>query len=311
VTAVLTNLTTYNGLPADPKPPAPQPKATAKTAVGTSCGQAVRPGIDESAGEREILNNYITGWAKPIQFAQGDATLPADGADRMKWLGKNLTVHKSPVVALELHGHSSAEGSDDVNMRVSQQRVDAVETALLASGAIAPHTETKTAHGEEGATRDPSWRRVDFTVNVTSHKTNSLLDPARSRPIQDMTQLMIDLRNMGTDNSPGQRNVYMSHAYSVVAVNLVTTKGLQVPLSAVPAASRAALYPLVDADVSTVTLRNPHHGNEPDRRDNRTADRAGDGPPVGAGSDGQFTMTLREFFLNFSNIRGAVVPRTT
>ena len=97
----------------------------------------------------------------------------------------------------------------------------------------------------------------------------------------------------------------------MVAVNLVTTEGKQVPLTSVPAASRAALYPLVNPDVSTVTLRNPHHGNEPDRRDNRTPDRAGDGPPVGAGSDGQFTMTLREFFLNFSNIRGAVVPRTT
>ena len=73
----------------------------------------------------------------------------------------------------------------------------------------------------------------------------------------------------------------------------------------------ATLARVVDPDVSTVTLRNPHHGNEPDRRDNRTEDRKGDGPPVGAGSDGQFTMTLREFFLNFSNIRGAVVPRTT
>ncbi len=310
VTAVMANITTFNALPADPPAPAAQPKAISKTAIGTSCGIAVRPGVDDSAGEQDILQRYIAGWAHPIQFTQGDATLPAEAAERMKWLGKNLTVHKHPVVAIEIHGHSSSEGSDEVNMKVSQQRVDTVETALLASGAIAPHTETKTAHGEEGATRDPSWRKVDFKVNVTSPKTNSLIDPARSRPIQDAAQLMINIRNMGTDNSPGQRNVYPSHAYSVVAVNIVSTTGVQVPLNKVPAANRAALYPLVDPDVSTVTLRNPHHGNEPDRRDNRTPDRAGDGAPSGAGSDGQFTMTLREFFLNFTNIRGAVVPTT-
>ncbi|HEU5058444.1 MAG TPA: DUF4157 domain-containing protein, partial [Kofleriaceae bacterium] len=310
VTATALAITTWNALPPDPAPPAAQPKATAKTAIGTSCGRAVMPGIDESAGEQDILNRLFRGWAAPVRFEQGgDAMTPA-AATGVKNLSQNLRVLKHPVVDVKLEGHSSAEGSEAVNMDLSQKRVDAVETQLLAGGALAPHTSQKAAKGEEGATNDPSWRRVDIDIQPTGHKTNSLLDSKRSRVIQDMAQLMVNLSNMGTDNSPGQRNVYGDHVYSVVSVNIVTTTGVTVPLSQIPAANRPALYPLVDADVSTVQLRNPHRGNEPDRRNNRTPERPGDGPPSGAAADGLFTMTLREFFLNFTSVHSGVFPRS-
>jgi len=78
----------------------------------------------------------------------------------------------------------------------------------------------------------------------------------------------------------------------------------------VPASSRASLYPLVDPDVSTVTLRNPHHGNEPDRTDSNTPARAGDGDPTGANSDGVFNVTLRDFFRDFNSINSGVFPRS-
>ncbi len=309
VATVLANITNWSGLPADPPLPAAQPKAIARTAIGTSCGVAVRPGIDESQGEKDRLAG-MRSWAAPSQFGQGEVAVPAPSATGMKNMHSWLKAYQSPPVAIQLDGHSSSEGSDEVNMRVSQQRVDNVETEITKHGPTPPHTISKTAHGEEGATRDPSWRKVVLTLTPTGHKTNSLLDPARSRPIQDAVQLMINLRNMGTDNSPGQRNIYGGHAYSVVSVNIVSTTGVNVALNAVPAANRAALYPLVDPDKSTVQLRNPHHGNEPDRRDNNTPERAGDGKPSGPTSDGLFTVTLREFFLNFQTLRAAVMPKT-
>jgi hypothetical protein len=83
-----------------------------------------------------------------------------------------------------------------------------------------------------------------------------------------------------------------------------------VPLSAVPPQFRPLLYPLVDGDVSTVQLRNPHHGNEPDRRDDNTPTRPGDGPPSDSSSDGTFTMTLNEFFRNFTSVESGVFPRS-
>ena len=309
VATVLANINTWTALPADPPLPAAQPKATARTAIGTSCGVAVRPGLDESQGEKDRLAG-MRSWAAPIQFAQGEVAVPAPSATGMKNMHSWLKAYQSPPVAIQLDGHSSSEGSDEVNMRVSQQRVDNVETEITKHGPTPPHTISKTAHGEEGATRDASWRKVVLTLTPTGHATNGLLDPARSRPIQDAVQLMVNLRNMGTDNSPGQRNIYGGHAYSVVAVNIVTTEGKQVPLASVPAANRAALYPLVNPDTSTVTLRNPHHGNEPDRRDNNTPERAGDGKPSGPTADGLFTVTLREFFLNFQTLRAAVMPKT-
>jgi outer membrane protein OmpA-like peptidoglycan-associated protein len=309
VATVLANITTWTALPADPPAPAAQPKAIARTAIGTSCGVAVRPGIDESQGEKDRLAG-MRSWAAPIQFAQGEVAVPAASATGMKNMHSWMKAYQSPPVAIQLDGHSSSEGSDEVNMRVSQQRVDNVETEITKHGPTPPHTIAKTAHGEEGATRDPSWRKVVLTLTPTGHKTNGLLDPARSRPIQDAVQLMINLRNMGTDNSPGQRNIYGGHAYSVVSVNIVSTTGVNVPLNAVPAANRAALYPLVDPDKSTVQLRNPHHGNEPDRLDSRTPNRAGDGAPSGPSADGTFTISLYDFFRSFTSVQSGVFPRT-
>ena len=310
VTAVLTALTTYNGLPADPPAPAAQPKATARAAIAPACVTAIRPGLNDSAAQQENLNTYFRGFAAPVQFAQGDATVPPDRVTGLRSMGSNLKVLTTPPVAIQLDGHSSAEGTDASNMTLSQQRVDNVETAINAGGPFPAHTMAKAARGEAGATTDASWRRVDITITPTTHMTNSLLDPARSRPIREMADLMADLRNIGTDNSTGQRNVYAEHVYSVLAVNIVTTSGVVVPLGAVPAANRAALYPLVDPNVSTVTLRNPHHGNEPDRRDNRGPDRPGDGPASGANSDGVFNMSLNDFFLHFTSLQSGVMPRT-
>ena len=308
VTAVAQAIALWQPMPPDPSPPAPQPRQQALIAVGTACGQAVRPGLDEGLSEKATLTRFAA-LAAPIHFAQGSHALPAGGAQRVADLNKALRENQSPQVDVHLDGHGSSEGSDARNLEVSEKRVDAVETALLAGGAIAPHSSGKTAHGEQGATADPSWRRVDVTVTPTGHRSNSLLDPARSRPIQDMVQLMLNLRNVGTDHSPGQRNVYLWHAFSVVSVSFSSADGKVVPLNKVSASQRAALLPAVDPDVSTVRLRNPYR-QEPDRRDRNQPERPGDGDPSGGGADGLFTVSLREFFLNFEDVRGAILPKT-
>jgi len=312
VTTVATNIAAWQALlPVPAAGPTPA-QTTAKQAIGTACGTAITPGIDESANQQKALRDYFRAWASPIQFGHDDDVVPADKVNAMHSLGGNLRIVKTPPVQVEIHGYSSTEGDAAYNQDLSQRRVDHVETEITTGGAIAPHTTSKVAHGEVGAgqTGDPAWRKVDFTITTNEHHTNSLLDPARSQNIRDMAGLMLDLRNIGTDNSPGQRNVYGDHAYAVIAVNIVTTTGVMVPLSSVPASSRASLYPLVDPDVSTVTLRNPHHGNEPDRTDSNRPARAGDGDPSGAGSDGVFNVTLRDFFRDFNSINSGVFPRS-
>jgi outer membrane protein OmpA-like peptidoglycan-associated protein len=310
VGTVATSITTWQPLPPDPALPAAQPKALAKRAIGNACVQAVRPGIDESAGEQGLRDRFNRNNPGTIRFPMGNDAVPAAEATALGRLNQDMRTFTHPQVAVKLDGHASAEGSDADNQALSQRRVDNVETALLTGGAFAPHTTAKTAHGEAGATLDASWRKVDVTIEPTGHRSNSLLDPARSAPIRGMADLMLDLRNIGTDNSPGQRNIYGDHAYSVVAVNIVDAAGAQVALSGVAAGARAPLYATVDAGRSTVTLRNPHHGNEPDRRDNGTPSRPGDGAPSGRDSDGTFTMSLDEFFRNFNAVHSGVFPRT-
>ena len=137
---------------------------------------------------------------------------------------------------------------------------------------------------------------------------NSLLDGIRSPAIRAAIDLMLDLRNMGTDHNYGQRNLYGNHAYSVVSVSFMSKSGMPVPLQTIPAAFRAALFSQVDVTHSTVQVRNPHHGNEPDRRGDNTPAKAGDGTPGGAGSDGLFSLSLDEFFRNFSYLSSGVFP---
>jgi hypothetical protein len=125
-----------------------------------------------------------------------------------------------------------------------------------------------------------------------------------------MMDLVLNVRNLGTDNSVGQRNVYAAHAYNVIGVHFVNTAGEAVALQSVPSASRPAMFPQVDCDVSTIRLRNPHHGNEPDRTGENHPTRPGDGTPSGAASDGIFTMSVNEFFRNFNTLDSGVFPTT-
>ncbi|MFV3037634.1 hypothetical protein ACNI5A_31370, partial [Klebsiella pneumoniae] len=82
-------------------------------------------------------------------------------------------------------------------------------------------------------------------------------------------------------NSVGQRNVYAAHAYNVIGVNFVDATSSPVALQSVTGAARTAMFPQVDCDVSTIRLRNPHHGNEPDRTGMNRPTRPGDGTPSG------------------------------
>lgn len=308
IATVATTLATHNALPPDPTPPGP--KAAAKTAIGNACVNAVVPGLDESAEQQRLLAGMRSWNPSPITYGSGDDAVAAPVATKLTNMNSWFKTYRNPLVDIKIDGHASTVGEAADNQALSQRRADNVETALLAGGAIAPHTTAKVAHGEAGATADAAWQKVTIDVQPTGHRTNSLLDPARSQPIRDVADFMLDLRNIGSDNSTGQRNIYGDHVYSVVSVNIVTTAGDTVPLSSVPSQYRPALYPLVNADVSTVALRNPHHGNEPDRLDNGTPTRPGDGAPSGAQSDGIFTMSLNEFFRNFTSVDSGVFPRS-
>lgn len=63
-------------------------------------------------------------------------------------------------------GHSSATGDSEENMRLSRQRAEAVASYLRSHGQqIASARITVEAVGDQGATADPSWQRVDIRMD--------------------------------------------------------------------------------------------------------------------------------------------------
>ena len=190
--------------------------------------------------------------------------------------------------------------------------VSAAEQTNITSALVAINTYNALPNDAAGVQNGPKSQArsaigTSCSTAITAANAPSLLLPARSSPIKSMVELVLDLKNIGTDNSPGQRNIYGDHVYSVVGVNFCTTTGVPVPMQTVGPAQRPPFFPLVDTNVSNVTLRNPHHGNTPDQ----TGSGAGpDGPTQGVQSTGTFHMNLEQFFRNYTSVETGVFPKT-
>jgi hypothetical protein len=126
-----------------------------------------------------------------------------------------------------------------------------------------------------------------------STRNPTLFDNARSKPVKDMLDMLLVVKNMPVDWSRGSRSVYSGHEYAVLSVNIRSTDGTRSPIANVPAFMRPALYSSVDVNASTVHLMNPHHANIPD--------------PTGSGSDdtGQFDVSLERFFRLYAGVLSA------
>ncbi|MBN1336601.1 MAG: DUF4157 domain-containing protein [Deltaproteobacteria bacterium] len=306
VNAVLAAITAWEILPPDPAGAgATGPKAVAQQAIGTACSAAVQPGPPNPGG----LAAVRAAAPPTVPFAQNERSVPPGSLAALQAFGTTLDATADPAVFVDVVGHASTEGSEAYNQDISEDRAEAVAGVVEAGRDLTPHILADWGEGESDAGDDPAWRRVEITVDPQDD-TNSLHDASQSEAIRAMMDLMLDLKNIGTDASPGQRNIYGDHSYQVVGVSFVDAAGAEVRLQDVPSAERPALFPTVDAYQSTVRLRNPHHGNEPDRLNNDQPTRPEDGAPDGVNADGIFTMDLTEFFRNFNAVDSGVFPAT-
>jgi OOP family OmpA-OmpF porin len=81
--------------------------------------------------KQEIVKK-LTFVAKKIQFTKNKAELTAGS---MVVLDEIVTIlDQNPTVHLQIDGHSSDEGPRDVNLRISQQRADAVKDYIISKG---------------------------------------------------------------------------------------------------------------------------------------------------------------------------------
>ncbi|MCC6994709.1 MAG: DUF4157 domain-containing protein [Deltaproteobacteria bacterium] len=287
------------------------PKTNAQRALGNACVEAARtPNTEHIQQTRAAIPN------PPVQFeVDSDAVKPGD-APRLSHLGDWLN-YVSAVGTLvpynvNIVGHASSDGTEEHNQELSARRATNA-SAEISRGKnatnMARHTLTPSGVGETGAARTAAWRRVDITIEP-KQGPNELLTTARSHPIRAMMDLVLDLRNAGTDASTGQRNIYGGHSYAVLGVSFVDSASHPVQVAGLTGAARTAALGTVSMTQSMVRLRNPHHGNEPDREGMNTATRPEDGTPSGRSADGIFSMDLDEFFRNFNTMESGVLPRT-
>ena len=265
----------------------------------------------------DYLENLRSWVRRPIQFAEkNSADIPADRAGGLRSMGGNISIMigNGTLVPFNVNsvGHASSEGDAAANQTLSETRAANVDAAIRAGGTnaanMAKNNFTHSGVGAAGATEAPEWRRVDVTVEP-QQGANELLGAARSPAIKTMMDIVLNVRNLGTDHGGDQRNVYAGHSYGVVSVSFVNATHVPVPLQTVTGAARQAMFPQVDVTGSSVVLMNPHHGNEPDR-DGMNHEVPGDGVPAGAKADGKFSMTLDAFFRNFQYVSGGVLPKT-
>ncbi len=304
VSAAATLALAWKALPPDPNPPASRPREDVEGVLGDTCAQAIRPEVGESSAEQKRLGRITAAVPAPISVAAGEGSFrPAGAAVDLGTLNRGLKRDRHPQVEVHIDGYASGDGVADPQA-LSERRADLVETSLISGGAVEPHTIATAGHGESAG-----GPRVEMSVTPLGQPQNPLLDPGRSQPIRDLADLLLNLRGYGREKA-GPRNVVTEHVYSVVAVIIAMSNEVEVPLGAVPASVRHCLFPLVDPAVSTVTLRNPHHDNEPDRHDNDAAARAGDGAPDRDSADGKFRMSLRQFLLNFGAVTSGVLPKS-
>ncbi len=97
-----------------------------------------------------------------IFFNQGQSEVTAADKTRLKKFGETLGKPYMPPFDVTITGHSSSEGGDEMNMRLSEDRARNVSNEVVSGGA--KKQPLVRGVGEEGAEATPEWRRVDLEV---------------------------------------------------------------------------------------------------------------------------------------------------
>jgi len=95
----------------------------------------------------------------------------ADAANRAALAAVAQNLNANPTLKVVLHGFSDGKGSPEVNLKISQQRAEAVAQHLISTYKIAPTRIVVTPHGmeqsllpQQAASDDRMARRVEFEL---------------------------------------------------------------------------------------------------------------------------------------------------
>ena len=161
-----------------------------------------------------------------IQFPQNVGEPSAADKARLQTFGRTLGQPYMPPFPVTLTGHSSSEGEEDLNMRLSEDRARTVSNEIVAAGS--QRQPTIVPLGEAGAAETPEWRRVDITVGefvsdqtTVAHEFGHMIGLDDEYPTQDG-----GARDVGTEVGhsalaqpliPGQQPIVAHHSEDIMS----------------------------------------------------------------------------------------------
>lgn len=105
-----------------------------------------------------------------IRFEQGKSEVSATDKIKLRTFGQALQQPNMPAFPVTITGHSSSEGDEKYNQRLSEARALNVSNEIVSAGAKTQPTVISV--GETGASAMPEWRRVDISVgNMVTKQT--------------------------------------------------------------------------------------------------------------------------------------------
>lgn len=252
----------------------------------------------------EVINGGVSDYSYPIIYG-GDVVASGDTAINYT-PGADLVMANLPAIQnlLRVNGEGVPDGQQ-FHMTSMISRVTAIDRLDAQCGdflnryaarypGFASHLRNLrdqiTRFRNAGpANKDAALARVgQLAAAIARPGAFPALDSDREGgDFRDLQELMLVTANILTDAGGGQRFIYAWHSYTVLGSQFVDQDGAAMNLTLGNLATQA---PRIDPTRSSVQLRNPHGGNEPDRR--------GTGPADGQ-NDGRFSLSLESWFRVF------------
>lgn len=257
-------------------------KETKRTEMNYSANQ---PGQD-TTGNVEAIKQLFQ-FSNPAQNVDAGETVNLTASATLLAHLKRLKDVRSPGVVNSLINFSVAHNS------LTQLTINNLDEAIT----------QQTQHPDWSLAQKPKVSIVVAKAKaIAEAKGNGTLARAaelypEDRDYAGLFELLNDIKEAGSDSSQGQRFIYSAHAYTITAVALKNAQGNLLHPTKQDVDSGAAVAQ-VDAEKSTITLRNPHATNVPTS-----------GAQTGEGG-GVFTITLTQFVRNFNQLDYGRVTKT-
>lgn len=172
------------------------------------------PDVDHftiGTGKRAAYGIVDTDNPGTIFFDLGRAEVSAADRARLRTFGTTLGRPEIPPFAVTLTGHASSEGTEDDNLRLSEDRARSVSNEIVGSGA--KRQPTIVAEGERGADATAAWRKVEIAVgNFESDQTTVLHEFGHMLGLGD---------EYPESDATGSRTVGQRVAHSALAERLI------------------------------------------------------------------------------------------